>query len=99
MANICENELRVFSEEEANLSYISNYLKENLNADVNIEGNNLTAYFSSKCKFPYDIMENMAFELPIENDNSLNMVCLSVEWGNLYTEFNVCNSNDGWYEA
>lgn len=92
MANICENTLKVYSEDKKNIEYIKDFFKED---DVAIvDDYNLDIYFDSKWDFPEKRMNRLYQDLP--NKNDIDMACLSVEWGNFYCTFTVCDS-DGWH--
>lgn len=93
MANVCDNQLRIYTENEENQKYVIDFLKRKLNA--NIEGNNtdIEAYFGSKWMFPADIMDELYKGMP--NKDDIDMTCLSVEWGCYYCEFHSCDK-DGW---
>lgn len=98
MANICDNELRIYSENSDNLKYITKFFEKEYPGYVSsIEETDeldLTIYFESKWDFPHKIMDDLFEGLP--NKDSINMTCLSVEWGNAYCAFHSCDS-DGWY--
>ncbi len=83
MANICENTLRVYSE---NLKCIENFFKDL----ERVDDENLEVYFDSKWRFPEEEMDKLYMNLP--DKSSINMTCLSVEWGCLYCQ---CDK-DGW---
>ena len=94
MANICENELRVYSEDEANLVHMNNLCFYYFDVISTYEdANELHIVFESKWDFPESTMEEIFKGIP--NKEDINMVCLSVEWGNYYSAFHVCNSK-GW---
>ena len=85
MANICENTLRVYSENSENLEYIENFFKD---LDENLE-----VYFDSRWRFPEKEMDKLYVNLP--DKSNIDMTCLSVEWGCLYCQFHSCDK-DGW---
>lgn len=86
MSNICENTLRVYSENSENLKCIENFFK-----DVErVDDENLEVYFDSKWRFPEEEMDRY-----LPDKSSINMTCLSVEWGCLYCQFHSCDK-DGW---
>ena len=79
MANICQNELHILTNDEANEAAITKWFKENFNY-YNIEGSDseeLIVYFDSKWDFPEQLMEGLANSIP--NKENVSMVCLSVE--------------------
>ena len=86
MANICENTLRVYSENSENLKCIENFFKDVERVDDEF-------YFDSKWRFPEEEMDKLYMNLP--DKSSINMTCLSVEWGCLYCQFHSCDK-DGW---
>ena len=88
MANICENTLRVYSENSENLKCIENFFKDL--GDVE-RVDDLEVYFDSKWRFPEEEMDKLYMNLP--DKSSINMTCLAVEWGCLYCQFHSC---DGW---
>lgn len=90
MANWCDNELRIYSENEENINTVKKFLKDNFLIDKLFEDVDiLEISFNSKWYFPEDLMNDLINKLPDKND--INMVCLSVEWGNLYCEFHTYN--------
>lgn len=94
MANICENTLHIYTEDEDNMNYITKFMLDRFSASVEqIDSNELECYFDSKWDFPEESMNDMYNNLP--NKGDIDMVCLSIEWGNRYCEFNECDS-DGW---
>lgn len=94
MANICENELRVYSEDPKNLEYINDFITNNLEiSDIYEDAEGITANFYSKWDFPENIMDELYLGIP--NKKDISMVCLSVEWGNFYSAFHTCDS-EGW---
>lgn len=94
MANICENTIRVFTEDEDNKSYICKFMKDNFRCDLeDVDYNMLEGYFDSRWSFPEELMEEMYKGLP--NKDDIDITCLSVEWGCFYCQFHTCDS-DGW---
>lgn len=94
MANICENEIHVYTSAEANKKYILKYLEDNLNADITESDNDyIEGYFSSKWDFPDQLMDEMYKGIPIKSD--IDITVLSTEWGCFYCAFHTCNE-DGW---
>lgn len=92
MANICENTLRVYSKNLENLKYIEKFFKD-LGDVERVDDENLEIYFDSKWVFPEEKMDKLYVDLP--DKSSINMTCLSVEWGFLYCQFHSCDE-DGW---
>lgn len=73
MANICSNELRVYSEDEANLVYMNNLCFYYFSVLSTYEDDNeLHIVFESKWDFPESTM-NKIFE-GIPNKKDINMV-------------------------
>lgn len=98
MANICENEMHVYSENPKNIKYIKEYFDEWHSAEiVEVDDDTLEIFFESRWDFPTTEMEEMAKEIP--DKETIHMECLSVEWGNYYCAFNVFNvfDNDDCY--
>lgn len=92
MSNICENTLHVYSENSENLKYIENFFKD-LGDVERVDDENLEVYFNSNWVFPEEKMDKLYMNLP--DKSSINMACLSVEWGCLYCQFHSCDE-DGW---
>ena len=92
MANICENTIHVYSENSENLKYIESFFKD-LGDVERVDDENLEVYFDSKWRFPEEEMNKLYVNLP--DKSSINMTCLSVEWGCFYCQFHICDK-DGW---
>ncbi len=99
MANICDNELHVYSENINNISKITGFFNDRFphcmiddNAD-----NSMIVYFESKWDFPEDDMEDLVDILPDKDD--VDMTCLSVEWGDLYCAFHTYDGGKWYYES
>ena len=58
MSNICENTLRVYSENSENLECIENFFKD-LGDVERIDDENLEVYFDSKWRFPEEEMDKL----------------------------------------
>ncbi len=86
MANICNNELRVFTESTDNIEAITKFFNERYpHSHVDKVGDyNLTVYFESRWSFPEEDMEDLTKSLP---DDDITMDCLSVDWGTYYCVF------------
>ena len=95
MANPCENTLYATGSEEV-LDIISKFLKENFDADVEIEDDYLDAYFDSKWTFPLEAMEELFNTIPKQEDFYIR--CLSVEYGCMYHALWYCDKN-GWHDT
>ena len=96
MANICNNQLYVYSEDRTNIETVISYLKENFHTDIEDSGEVIDAYFDSKWVFPEEQMTEL-YNL-ISNKDDIYMRCLSYEFGNLYHALWTCDE-DGWVEV
>ena len=95
MSNICENTIRVFSENEDNLNYICHFIKREFNSNLEqIDSESLEGYFDSRNVFPEQEMEELYEKLPNKEDTIVIEV-LSIEWSSYYCVFHVCD-NKGW---
>jgi hypothetical protein len=94
MSNICENELRVYSEHKENIQYTKSFIEKHFKSVVKrINNENLEIIFDSNWDFPIDEMYDLYTGIPYKDDIQIH--CLSVEWGNLYCEFHSCDK-EGW---
>lgn len=94
MANICENTIKVFTEDESNKNYVIKFMKDTFHEDLEeVASDFLEGYFSSKWVFPEELMEDLYNKLP--NKEDIDITVLSVEWGCFYCEFHTCD-HDGW---
>lgn len=94
MANICDNELHIYSEDVNNLEYVKQFLMNTFNViDLEEEGPSIIIKFESKWTFPEELMNKLFDNLP--NKKDIDMICLSIEWGCFYCEFHTCDVN-GW---
>lgn len=97
MANICDNTLYVYTEDEDNYNYIKKYIKDNFQANIYEEdGTTLEASFESKWTFPENKMKELYENLT--NKDDIYMRCLSVEYGMYYHALWLCDE-DGWREV
>lgn len=97
MANICENHMRIYGSEK-NLEYIDKFFDNWTYADVDWYGNeSMEIIFESKWTFPEEQMKDLYNNLPDKEDD-IYIICLSVEYGNLYHALWVCDK-DGWREV
>lgn len=95
MADICENKMYVYSEDPANINYLSGWCKSNLDGYPElIDDNSFEYYFESRWDFPEKEMKEMVCELP--NKKDIYIKVLSVEDTNYYCCFHVYEG-DGWY--
>lgn len=93
MANICENEMHVYSENPNNIEYIKEYFDEWHSAEiVEIDDDTLNIFFESRWDFPLTEMEKMVKGIP--DKENIDLECLSVEWGNWYTCFHVYQGDE-----
>lgn len=95
MANICDNTLKVVFNKKETCNSIKEWFNKNYSsAIIKYEDNeNLDITFESKWTFPVKEMDNLYDSITDKND--INMTCLSVEWGNYYCTFHICDEN-GW---
>lgn len=96
MANICNNELHICSNDFKNITTIIYFLKEHFNSTKILEtyDNVVEISFESKWDFPEKIMNDLYEKIPNKEDILID--CLSVEWGNRYCLFSYCDK-DGWH--
>lgn len=96
MANICDNELHVYSEDTNNLEYVKKFFDEYTFKviDIEEEGPSIIIKFESEWTFPEELMGNLFDGIP--NKKDIDMICLSIEWGCFYCEFHSCDK-DGWH--
>lgn len=97
MANLCDNTFYAYSEDSRNIETIKDYFDRWPGANIEIDGDQVDVYFSSKWDFPLEDMRKL-YEL-IPNKKDIYMRCLSVEYGCLYHALWVCNNGDNWEEV
>lgn len=88
MANVCQNNMFVQSEDSRNLDHIEKFMRSW--AYVEIESTDdeiLEIYFDSRWDFPIDEMNKMVEDLPNKDDIYIRV--LSVEYGEYYCAFHV----------
>ena len=73
MANICENTLRVYSENSENLKCIENFFKD-LGDVERVDDENLEVYFDSKWRFPEEKMDKLYMNLPDKSSINMNLL-------------------------
>ena len=96
MANICDNNLYSYVEDEDNYKYIIKFLEEKLDANIyEQDGTTIEADFESKWTFPESKMQELYDNMPNKDDVYIRV--LSVEYGTLYHALWVCDE-DGWTE-
>lgn len=96
MANICSNQMYVYSEDRTNIKTVLDFFHDWPYAEKEDSGESADIYFDSKWVFPEEQM-NELFNL-IPNKDDIYMRCLSYEFGNLYHALWVCDE-DGWREV
>ena len=94
MANICDNELHVLTNDPKNREEIIKFFEDWEYIITDQYEDYLEIHFDSKWNFPEQEMNDLFERLP--NKNDIDMTCLSVEWGNFYCAFNKCDSL-GWH--
>ena len=96
MANVCENNLYVYSENKKNIEIVKKFFEDwsyDGSADIEGDSESLQIYFSSKWTFPRLEMEKLHELIPDKDD--IYMRCLSYEFGELYHDLLVDDGN-GW---
>lgn len=94
MANICSNELHVYTEDKDNKECIIKFMNDTFDSDIEeVPDDHLEIYFSSRWVFPEELMDELYEKIP--NKDDIDMTCLSVEWGCFYCQFHTCDK-DGW---
>lgn len=96
MANICSNTFYCFSEDPNNIKVVKEFLKKELDADVEDDTETIDAYFDSRWDFPEKTMNELYNLIP--NKDDIYMRCLSTEYGNDYIGYHKCEK-EGWYDA
>lgn len=98
MANICSNTFFASSNNKENIEYVSKFLIDNLEADVDEFDDCIDAYFDSKWTFPEKLMDKLYEGIPDKSD--IYMHCLSVEYGLLYHALHVVHEHTkGWEDV
>lgn len=92
MANICDNTLKVYSENPENLKCVESFFKDWGDIEK-VDEESLEIYFDSNWVFPEEEMNKLYEELP--DKKNIAMTCLSTEWGCFYCEFHTYDE-DGW---
>ena len=97
MANICENKMYVQTNDNDNIKYIIEHMKEDWYADINVLNDfEFECYFESKWDFPLKGMKNFVKEIPNKDDIYISV--LSVEEGNYYCAFHVYEGEEWEYK-
>ena len=99
MANICDNQFKIYFEGEELKKSIINKLdelfKNELIGEITYEDEDMIeGFFDSKWRFPNEIFEKFFDEF---DDDSIEMICLSTEWSLFHIELNVYR-NKKWKE-
>lgn len=95
MANICDNDLFISSDDTNNLEYVKNFMTSKLDADILDEDEEFVdIFFNSKWDFPNEIMDELYKGIP--NKEDIYMRCLSTEFGCDYVAFHKCIDDSGW---
>jgi hypothetical protein len=87
MANICENELHIFTESIENISAVTKFFNDKFPYCTidDVGDNNIVIYFDSRWDFPKQAMGDLVEIIP--DKENIRLDCLSVEWGNYYCAF------------
>ena len=98
MANIAENTLYAYSENNQVINIIKNFIEENFDYCINyIEENQLELVFDSSWEFPEEEMDEL-YSL-IKNFNNFYIRVLSLELCNHYHALFYCDeTTGGWVE-
>lgn len=96
MANICDNEIQLHTENKDNLEVIKDFFDKTFpdNWIDDVENGDYVIYFDSKWDFPKEILNKLCDIIP--NKTDVEMTCLSVEWGNFYSAFHTFDPDEGW---
>ena len=88
MANVCQNNMFVQSEDSRNLDHIEKFMRSWTYVDIeSTDDEILEIYFDSRWDFPIDEMNKMVEDLPNKDDIYIRV--LSVEYGEYYCAFHV----------
>lgn len=97
MANLCSNELYVYSETPENIEVIEEFFSKWPDAEASRDNSEeFEAWFSSRWCFPEKEMQALYESIP--NKEDIYIRCLSVEYGNDYIAYHKCE-REGWYNA
>ena len=95
MANICNNQMYICSEDKDNMKKVIDFFNNWPYANIEDSGTSVDVLFDSRWVFPEEEMEKLYESLP--NKEDIYMRCLSYEFGNLYHALWICDEN-GWRE-
>jgi hypothetical protein len=94
MANICDNELHVVTNDPKNREEIIKFFEDEWEYVITDQYDDyIEIHFDSRWCFPEKEMNDLFEKLP--NKNDIDMSCLSVEWGCYYCAFHTLGNN-GW---
>lgn len=97
MANICNNNIFITTEDTSNFSYLLEKLEYELESEIYYSTEEvIEADFESKWDFPLSKFETIIENLPNKKDESLYLRVFSYEHGNYYHEYNVYTIEKGW---
>lgn len=96
MANICNNQMYIHSEDRQNIDTIINFFHDWPYAEIEDNDTSVDIYFDSRWVFPEEEMNKLYNIIP--NKEDIYMRCLSYEFGNLYHALWICDE-DGWREV
>lgn len=97
MANICNNNIFITTEDTSNFSYLLEKLDQELESEIYYStGEVIEADFESNWTVPLDKLKAIIKNLPNKNDKSLYLRVFSYEHGNYYHEYNVYTIEKGW---
>lgn len=95
MANICNNQMYICSEDKNNMKKVIDFFNNWPHASIEDSDTSVDVLFDSRWVFPEEEMEKLYESLP--NKEDIYMRCLSYEFGNLYHALWICDEN-GWRE-
>lgn len=95
MANICTNDLYLYTEDKENYKYLLEKFESELEIDIHhSDSEDFKDVFDSKWDFPMYIFEPIMAEIPNPDDESLYLRVLSYEPGNYYCAYNVYENKE-----
>lgn len=96
MANICNNQMYIYSKDRQNINTVINFFHNWPYSGIEDSDTSVDVLFDSKWTFPEEEMNKLYESIP--NKADIYMRCLSYEFGNLYHALWVCDEN-GWREV
>lgn len=88
MANICDNELHMQSENPENIKAVEKFFEDWLDSSITYkDSTSISVFFPSPRNFSIKEMEKLAKSLP--EPELVTGECLSTEWNSKYTEFHT----------